>query len=190
MATSERMIETPVGTKVGKIWEKLEILGISSFLTQTQNQPNDQGLRWLEFVDIDVPVGTLAVVPAMNFWFLGHGRLDPDLIDPLAENQHVTWNSADRPWGLGWVHVSVVDVNAPDQSMNPPHQTAQLQIEMHLCDYNMDDGWFGVVGYTLVCLGVPPRSEAITATGLMSTRVAIRPVPLKRTERTAQASQT
>ena len=152
MSTSERYIETPVGSKVGHIWGPLQILGISSYLTQRGTAPHDD-LDYDELRTINVPVGTVAVVPMPNLWFLGHGELDPGMIDPLDENGFLTWHPKDRPWGLGWVHVSVVDVNEPDYTASPPAQTAQLRIKLHLCDVNADDSLFGAVGYTLMYLG-------------------------------------
>ncbi|SEI58644.1 hypothetical protein SAMN04244579_01261 [Azotobacter beijerinckii] len=162
MSTAERYIETPVGSKVGHIWGRLQILGISSYLTQRANAPRDD-LDHSELRTIAVPVGTVAVVPMPNLWFLGHGELEPANIDPLDENGSVTWHSNDRPWGLGWVHVSVIDVNEPDYSAVPPTQSAQLRIKLHLCDLNADDSLFGAVGYTLLFLG-RARSDTTRAT--------------------------
>lgn len=155
MVTSDRQIESPVGARVGKIFEKLEVLGISSHLTQSLNQANGVN-QYEETVNIDVPIGTLAVVPMPNLWMLGHGRLRPDRIDPLDENQQIQWDAADRPWALGKVHVSVVDINSPDFSQDPPRQTAQIIVYMRLIDKNGDDPWFGLVGYTLMFLGQAP----------------------------------
>lgn len=152
MATSDRRIETPVGSKVGKLFEKLEILGISSLLTQSLNQPN--GLApYEQTINIDVPVGTSAIVPMVNLWLLGHGRLRPDQLDPLDDNQHIEWDATDRPWALGKIQVSVVDIDAPDLARNPPTQSARLKVYMRLIDYNGDDPWFGLAGFTLMFLG-------------------------------------
>lgn len=174
MSTDERYIETPVGSKVGHIWGRLQILGISSFLTQRGNAPRDD-LDHFELRTIAVPVGTVAVVPMPNLWILGHGELDPANIDPLDENGSATWHSSDRPWGLGWVHVSVVDVNEPDYSIVPPTQSAQLRIKLHLSDRNADDSLFAAVGYTLLFLG-RARSDTNRAPEA-STASQQRPVP-------------
>lgn len=150
MATSERQIETPAGPRIGSIFGKLEILGIASYATDTLNQAHGK-TDYEEHVTIDVPVGTIAIVPSPNLWWLGHGRMR-DQVDTLND-QTIWWDSADRPWGFGRVHVSVVDINAPDTEQDPPKQTAQLRIVMRLVDYNGDDPWFGLVGYTLMFLG-------------------------------------
>jgi hypothetical protein len=156
MSTKPRNIMTPFGPQVGMVWESLQILGISSFLTQTLNQPNDFNLEWQEIVDIAVPVGTLVVVPTVNFLMLAHGTISPPEIDPLDDNQTFFWNSADHNWGLGWAQVRSSEVFEPDFSVSPPTQRGQLEVIMHLSDYNEDDPWFGMVGYTLTFLGQVP----------------------------------
>jgi len=111
-------------------------------------------------VNIDVPLGTQVIVPSPNRWCQGYGRIEPEMLDPLDDNQSASWHSEDHNWGLGWFQISAVDVNAPDFSQNPPKQTAQLRVAMFLSDDNSDDSWFGVAGYTLVFLGNaqrPPR---------------------------------
>ena len=160
MATAERKIESPAGPKVGKIFEALEILGVASYLTQSGNQPNAEHGGYGEIVDIEVPVGTYVVVPSPNLWYLAHGQLQPELLDPLNENQNGNWVPEDHNWGTGWVQVSIVDLNAPDFTQVPPKQTARLYVRMLLSDDNADDSWFGAVGYTLLFLGQasrPPR---------------------------------
>jgi hypothetical protein len=97
------------------------------------------------------------VVPAPNLWWLGHGRLQPEILDPLNDNLSASWETEDHNWGVGRVQVSVVDLNTPDFTQNPPKQTARLHILMHLSDDNGDDSWFGVAGYTLLFLGQAPR---------------------------------
>jgi hypothetical protein len=156
MATHERQIETPVGPQVGKIFATFEILGIASFLTQSGNQSNAHKI-YEELVNIEVPVGTQVVVPSPNLWSLGYGNTEPEMLDPLDDNQSASWHSEDHNWGLGWFQISAVDLNAPDFSQNPPKQTAQLRIAMVLSDDNGDDSWFGIAGYTLLFLGHAPR---------------------------------
>ena len=158
MATSERKIETPFGPRVGNIFDRLELLGVASFLTQSGNQSNAQ-LVYDETKVIDVPVGTMVVVPSPNLWVLGYGGLQPEFVDPLNDNQSVSWGSEDHNWGMGWFQISVVDVNAVDTTQSPPKQTAQLRISMILRDDNGDDSWFGVAGYTLLFLGRAPKIQ-------------------------------
>src|SRR5262249_16289528 len=145
MATMEGPIQTPYGTQKGRIWKPMQVLGVGHYLTMTQNQMDDRFFSWNENVDLDVPVGTITVMTAITGWVLGHGSMNPDVFDPMDDNAAWQWNSADRPWGMGWASVERVDVNAPDMSQSPPRQTAQLQVIMHLCDYNVDDPWFGIV---------------------------------------------
>jgi len=156
MATQERLIETPTGTKLGKIFDNLEVLGMGSFVTQSGNQSSAHQL-FQENVHIEVPVGTIVVIPAPNLWLLGYGSLQPEVLDPLDDNQNQLWHSADHHWGAGVFQVSVVGLNAPDFSQNPPKQTAHLHVNMLLSDHNGDDSWFGVAGYNLLYLGKPPR---------------------------------
>jgi len=173
MSTQERLIETPVGSKLGKIFEHLEVLGIGSFITQSGNLPNAKNL-FTEAVDVEVPVGTVAVIPSPNLWLLGHGNLQPEFMDPLDENQHQLWNPDDHHWGAGAFQVSVIGVNAPDFSQNPPKQTAHLHVNMLLSDINGDDSWFGIAGYTLIYIGKPPRpGVVIGGTGGTETTGAI-----------------
>ena len=162
MATHDRQIETPVGPQVGRIFSTFDILGVASLLTQSGNQPNAQKL-YEEFVDIEVPVGTQVIVPTPNLWFSGYGKLQPEMLDPLDDNQSASWHREDHNWGLGWFQVSAVDLNAPDFGQSPPKQTAQLHVVMFLSDDNGDDSWFGVAGYTLLFLGhaaQPPRPSS------------------------------
>ncbi len=78
MATGKRLIATSTGSKPGDIFRPLEILGISSYLTQTGNQPN--GNQYFdETIIIDVPLGTYTIVPVPNWWELGHGTSIPNL---------------------------------------------------------------------------------------------------------------
>src|SRR5436190_19450455 len=112
MPTGSRNIETPSGPAVGSIFGTMEILGITSMLTQTGNQPNDQR-QWEEIIDISAPVGTHAIVVSQDYWALAFGSMTSNL-DPLDPNQNPGWNSADHNMGLGRVSISVVDINAPD----------------------------------------------------------------------------
>src|SRR6476469_10466749 len=104
MSTGARNIETPTGPAVGSIFARMDILGVSSFLTQTGNRTNDKQ-QWEEIVDIDVPVGTHAVVVSTDYWALGFGSMT-GLLDPLDPNSNVS--------------VAVTDVNASVFIRAPP----------------------------------------------------------------------
>lgn len=156
MPTNERFIETPFGPVVGTISERLEVLGISSYLTQTGNRPNARS-QWEEIVDIsNVPVGTITIMTSIDKWILGYGELDPELLDPLNPNVNPGWNGVDHHIGLGRVQVTVVDINSPDLSQSPPRQSARIVIKLNFLDYNGDDRWFGMVGFSLIFLGRTP----------------------------------
>jgi len=166
MPTSPRLIETPTGPVIGSVFAKMEVLGVSSFLTQTGNQPNDQR-QWTEFVNISVPIGTHCIVASQDFWFLAFGSLSSNL-DPLDPNSNPSWNSEDHHWGVGRASVKILDVNAPDFTVNPPTQTAKIDVAMNLLDENGDDSWFGMLGYTLTFLGFAGRIVLETAVGAES----------------------
>ena len=156
MPTNERLIETPSGPIVGTITERLEILGISSYLTQTGNRPNARS-QWEEVVNINnVPVGTITIITSIDKWVLAYGSLDPELLDPLNENVNPQWNGVDHHIGMGRVQVTVVDINSADFSQSPPRQSAQIRIKFNLLDNNGDDRWFGMVGFSLTFLGRTP----------------------------------
>ena len=155
MPTGPRPIETPTGPATGSIFARMEILGISSFLTQTGNRPNAQN-QWEEIVDISVPVGTQAIVASQDKWALAFGSLS-SLLDPLDPNVNPAWNSEDHNWGVGRASVDILDVNAPDFTVTPAKQTARISVRMNLLDDNGDDSWFGLLGYTLTFLGFAQR---------------------------------
>jgi hypothetical protein len=182
MSTVPRNIPTPFGPKKEAVWENLQILGISSYMTQTGNQPNDYDLQWKELVDISVPVGTLVIVPTTNFWFLAHGSLSPEFLDPLDDNSFSDWNASDHYWGLGWVEVVTNEVYEADFTVQPPQQSAQLKVVMHLCDHNLDDSWVGVAGYTLMFLGSPAAASPLRTT-TTRTMGEVRPSPRQQERR-------
>ena len=161
MPTSPRFIQTPTGPAIGSIFAKMEVLGVSSFLTQTGNQPNDQR-QFEEIVNISVPIATHCIVASQDFWALAFGSLSSNL-DPLDENSNPQWNSEDHNWGLGRASVKIQDVNAPDFTVNPPKQTAQISVRLNLLDENGDDSWFGILGYTLTFFGFAGRMLQETA---------------------------
>src|ERR1700751_3390641 len=74
MPTTPRFIQTPTGPATGSIFAKMEGLGVSSFLTQTGNQPNDQR-QFEEIVNISVPIATHCIVASQDFWTLAFGSL-------------------------------------------------------------------------------------------------------------------
>ena len=155
MATGPRPIETPTGPATGSIFTKMDVLGISSYLTQTGNRPNARK-QWGETVDISVPVGTQTIVVSQDYWALGFGALS-SLLDPFDPTVNPSWNSADHNVGVGRVSVQIVDVSPPDFSVSPWKQTARVSVRMNLLDHNGDDSWFGLVGYTLTFLGFVNR---------------------------------
>ena len=162
MPTGPRNIQTPTGPIIGSIFGKMEILGISSFLTQTGNLPNHH-TQWEEIIDISVPVGTQAIVACQDYWALGYGKLSSN-VDPLDPNINPQWHSEDHNWGLGRASVAIADINAPDFSVNPPKQTARINVRMNLLDKNGDDSWFGILGYNLTFLGLAPGRGVIETT--------------------------
>lgn len=163
MPTGPREIETPTGPAVGNLFGKMEILGISSFLTQTGNQPNHRR-QWGEIIDIPVPVGTHAIVVSQDYWALGFGSLS-SVLDPLDPNSSPSWNSTDHNLGVGRASATVLDINAADLTAIPPKQTAQIGVRMSLLDKNGDDRWFGLLGFTTTFLGLAPRTKVVGAIG-------------------------
>src|ERR1019366_1739128 len=118
MPTSENIIETPSGPVVGKITQRLEVLGVHSYLTQTGNLPNAQN-QWRETFDIFIPVGTVTIVVSMDRWSLVYGSFDPALLDPMDPASHPQWNSEDHNFGAARVEVAVMSISAPDLKQNP-----------------------------------------------------------------------
>ena len=153
MPTSERIIETPSGPVIGTINERLEVLGVSSYLTQTGNLSNARS-QFREFFDItNVPIGTITITSSVDKWAIGYGSLDPELLDELDPNANPQWRATDHNIGLARVQVSVTDINSPNLNQNPPRQSARVVVSLNLLDGNGDDDWFGIVGYTLTFLG-------------------------------------
>ena len=108
-------------------------------------------------MDIPIPVGTQVVIPCQDYWLLSFGSLDVPL-DPLDGNVSPQWNASDHNWGSGRAQVTVLDVNAPSFQASPPTQSARISVRMNLLDHNGDDGWVGLLGYSLIFFG--PAREA------------------------------
>jgi hypothetical protein len=155
MSYSQRFIATPAGNKFGDIFDKFQILGISSYLSQTGNLNNERREFDESFV-IEVPVGTFAIVPVPNWSELGHGTLDPEYLDTRDPNSTQSFLVTNGPWAEGDVRVSVSIVNPIDHTQDPPVQTAVIRVLMRLIDNSENDPWFGFVGYTLIFLGRSP----------------------------------
>jgi hypothetical protein len=176
MPTNESIIETPLGTRVGTINEKLEVLGIAAYTTQTGNQPDEQ-TQWYERVEINVPVGTMAIVASIDYWMLGYGSFTPELhtIEDTTDETGV-WHTADHHFGVGRISVFAADINTPDLTKNPATQTASIHVGMNLFDDNFDDSWFGLVRYTLLFLGQASRKIVLPkVTGEHKSRLVFSP---------------
>jgi hypothetical protein len=186
MPTVPRNIFTPFGPKPERVWEKLQVLGVSAYMTQTGNLPDDRNLQWEEYVDISVPLGTLLIIPTTNYWVLGHGSISPEFINPLDDNASLTWHSDDHHWGMGWVQVVVDDVYEADYTAQPPEQLARLLVVLHLSDINADDSWFGIVGYTLTFLGQVPSGTGPRASEIASPNTGMRVLPDRKQRRGAR----
>jgi hypothetical protein len=150
--TAPSTIETIEGPATnGVIARPLEIVGVLNLSTTSGNVPNASQSQFVS-ATVEVPVGTVVIVPAVKGWMLGYGEAQPNPTDP---NNSINWQTEDHNWGLGNVEVSVVKINPPNTLTNPPTQTAELSIRFYLSDDNQDDSWFGAVSYHLLCLGVP-----------------------------------
>ena len=150
-ATTPIGVETPSG-RVPDLFEQLQVLGIASRVTSSLNQSGGgDPFLYEELVEIEVPVGTQVILPAVNGWTMGYGKIDPDTLEGHV-NQG-TWRPADHHFGFSAVFVQIQDIDAPDMGADPPSQTATLRIVVRLSDDNADDRWFGTVFYGLLFLG-------------------------------------
>ncbi len=154
MAYSQRNIATTEGYKFGDIFDKFEILGISSYLSQTGHVSERR--EFDESFVIDVPLGTFTIVPVPNWSEVGHGTLDPEFIDTSDPDALQSFRVSNGPWAAGDMRVSVTTVNPIDRSGDPPYQSAEIRVLMRLLDDNENDSWFGFLGYTLIFLGQAP----------------------------------
>jgi hypothetical protein len=141
-------LETPWGGEEGSMIAPMNVLGVINLTTSTGNRDADNG-EFIEHLMVEVPVGTDVIVPCIRGWWIGYGRAVQDNIDELS---NFTWDPDDHYWGLGTFSIEVVDINAPNTSVEPPTQSAQIGVKAFLGDHNHDDPWFGLVQYSLMCL--------------------------------------
>jgi hypothetical protein len=147
-STTPTKLETPQGAR-GDQFRRLDILGVLSRATSTMRRPN-ANTQFSEEVTVNVPPGTLMIIPAVNGWALGYGKSDPE---DLSKANTFNWHREDHNLGLAQLSVFVTDIDAVDTSTTPPTQTAKIRITAMLSDDNGDDQWFGAVDYKLLCLG-------------------------------------
>lgn len=150
--SADRTIETPSGGQsAADVGGPLVILGVVPKATSTKNLSGAPE-SFVEIVEVNVPVGTVAIVPVVTGWSLGFGSVEPDdLSSQPSPNQQFLWHSDDHHLGLARVDLSVQDINAVNPATNT--QTATIRVLLRLSDHNTDDAWFGLVTYTLLCLG-------------------------------------
>jgi hypothetical protein len=147
--TTPLNINTPRGSiPSGDLFEPLQVLGVSHRYTQSLNRSNGTA-GFSQRVTVNVPVGTETIIPSVQGWTLAYGATDPnDLTDSNWQ-----WRHEDHHLGMEFVDVLVLSVNTPDRNVNPPQQSADIQIRILLRDDNGDDRWFGSVNYSLLFLG-------------------------------------
>ena len=160
--TRSREFETPAGMVEGDLFEQLLILGVSSKATATLNQRGGNVVE--DTIDIEVPVGTQVIIPALRGWRLAYGEIDPDTFEGHTFERS-GWISKDHHYGFGLVNIFVEDINAPDFSVTPARQTATIVVSLVLADDSADDRWFGIVNYNLIYLGRPVEPVAILPFG-------------------------
>jgi hypothetical protein len=149
--TSPRDIETPTGPVPGMITGRFVILGVADRATAAPNQPNGAA-HFVETVDIDVPVGTEVILPALRGFDIGYGSTDPADLSPMPLPESTfSWRHEDHHFGVARVNVAVVDIDAAAPGASPQH--ARIQVGLRPNDDNGDDKWWGVVRYQLIFLG-------------------------------------
>jgi hypothetical protein len=142
-------ISTPHGAiPSGDLFAPLQVLGVSRRFTQSLNR-SDGRSAFAERVTINVPVGTETIIPSVQGLTLMYGETDPN---NLTDNNW-QWHHEDHHLGSEFVDIAVLDINSPNNSVNPPQQSADIEIRLLLRDDNGDDKWFGSVTYTLLFLG-------------------------------------
>jgi len=151
--SADRPIETPTGPQM-PVFRDMHVIGIIRRTTITGNQkfnaiPSGEPIRFSsEDYEIEVPVGTQLIVPAIKGWVTAYGKTTPDNIEDILADGF-TWTIEDHHLAMQSVDVNVTDINAPDGD----RQTANIKVTMLLRDVNSDDPWFGIVGYHLICFG-------------------------------------
>ena len=58
-------------------------------------------------------------------------------------------------FGIAGFNVAVTDVDAVDDSTDPPTQTAEVRVFAILGDHNLDNEWWATINFNLLCLGRP-----------------------------------
>ena len=151
-ATMDRPIESPTGPIQGVKTGPYVVLGVGNKTTSLHAGSAKSLLQ--ETVDIQAPVGTEVIVPAITEWSLGYGTTDPQDLSGVPTGQPVTWHSEDHNFGYGHAKVEVIDIDAA--APGATFQSAKVQVIIMLSDENSDDTMFGVVGYQLIFLGKQP----------------------------------
>ena len=155
-ATGPRDLETPQGPRPADQVGPFVILGVVSRNTSTLHR-SDARTTFSENHTVNVPPGTQLIIPAMRGWAIGYGSTTPDDLSQQPDiNSTVTWHSADHHLGMAYLNIYVDRINAVDNTTTPATQTAVITVSGLLTDDNFDDGWWGTVNYTLLCLGVAP----------------------------------
>ncbi|MGH8604285.1 MAG: hypothetical protein ACREXR_16370, partial [Gammaproteobacteria bacterium] len=156
-ATVELPFETPFGpTPGGKAFANLQVIGIVSLQTRTGNLSTARPFFSTKAL-VEVPVGTVFIVPAMRGWDLGYGQLN----SLPGSDVRFDWSEEDHHYGLGGAYVAVTKINPVNTTVSPPTQTAEIEVNMILTDQDFDDSWFGSAAYTLICFGPqPPDASA------------------------------
>jgi hypothetical protein len=152
-STAPRDFETPAGRRPGDQLGPWIILGVLSRETSTLNRSNARP-PFEERVTVNVPPGTELIIPAIQGWITGFGRIEP--ADLSTFEGTANWHTDDHHLGLSQMIVTVEDINSADTTTTPPTQTARIRIGAVLSDNNGDDPWFGTLRYTLICLGRHP----------------------------------
>jgi hypothetical protein len=130
---------------------RFDVLGVLRRETFTGDVPNGESAKEI-VVSVNLPVGTVAVVPILDGWMLGQGTLDV---------VNFQWNSADNHWGLG---ATSIFVKTLDTAATPP--TAEVHLVFYLGDAAPGDQWFGAAQWHVMALGescpCPPTTTTST----------------------------
>jgi len=155
-STGPREIETPQGPRSADQSGPFIVVGVISRSTSTLRRANANS-PFEETFTINVPPGTQFVIPAVRGWAAGYGKTVPEDLSPIPDpNASLTWHPNDEHFGLAWFNVFVDRINAVDNSTTPPTQTAVIKVTAILGDENLDNEWWGLVNYTLLCLAPHP----------------------------------